>query len=284
MDVFKINPYIRAAKNSIIPPGGDIHQRIIFDYELIYIEDGAFILNYDGIDYPCKTGDFLLLRPGICHSFNRIVRDLSQPHIHFDVVFSEDSPSVPISFKDLPDLKEQEKLQIRRDIFAAYPKVPRIRFRDTEAALILFRAITGDPSLSPLVRKGKFLQLLDMLITENFPVLLEKSASQYPVENEIKDYIDAGQGLTLSLEDLARQFMYSKFYIERRFKAAFGISLMAYRNEKRLQKARLLLQRESVTAVAEQLGFSSVYAFSRAFRHHFGFPPSKVKETSGRKS
>ena len=284
MDIAKLNPYIRAVKRSVIPAHGNIRRRIIFDYEIIYIEDGEFTLRYNDTDHICRTGDFLLLRPGVPHSFSGIHRDLSQPHIHFDMVYDDNSRIVPISFKDLPDLNAQEVTWIREDVFRTYPKIPQIRFRDPAAALALFDSITADPTLSPLTRKGKFLQLLDMLMCDNFPELPLKNSTLLPVENEIKDYIDAGQGLSASLDDFAKQFMYSKYYLERRFKAAFGVSLITYRNQMRMQYAQNLLMHKSVTAVSEKLGFSSVYAFSRAFRLHFGFSPSKVKETSGQKS
>lgn len=278
MDVAKLNPYIRAVKRSVIAAHGEIRRRIIFDYEIIYIEDGEFTLCYNDTDHICRTGEFLLLRPGIPHSFSGIYRDLSQPHIHFDMVYDDNSKLVPISFKDLPDLNARETTWIREDIFRAYPKIPQIRFRDPSAALALFDSITADPTLSTLARKGKLLQLLDMMMCDNFPELPLKTNAPHPVENEVKDYIDAGQGLSASLDDFAKQFMYSKYYLERRFKTAFGISLITYRNKMRMQYARNLLIHESVTSVSEKMGFSSVYAFSRAFRHHFGYPPSDVKK------
>lgn len=278
MNVFKINPYIRAAKRSVIPAGEEIRQRIIFDYEIIYIEKGEFVLHYDKKDYLCKTGDFLLLRPGISHSFRGICQDLSQPHIHFDMTYSDESVHIPISFKDLPALTAQERGMLQKDVFAAYPVTPYLTFHDKDTALRLFHNITGNTSLSPLARKGMFLLLLDMLIQDNFPGLPGKQTNKHPIENEVKDYIDAGQGLSATLDDIAKQFIYSKYYLERRFKAAFGISLITYRNQKRMQSARESLQQQSVTAVSEKLGFSSVYAFSRAFRKHFGFPPSAAKK------
>lgn len=85
MDISKINPYIRIAMRSILRAGKVIKRRIIYDYELIYIDAGEFIFNYNGVDYLCQKGDFIFIRPNIPHSFSGIKRDLSQPHIHFDM-------------------------------------------------------------------------------------------------------------------------------------------------------------------------------------------------------
>ena len=40
LDISSINPYIRVAMQSVLSKGKIIASRIIFDYELIYIEDG----------------------------------------------------------------------------------------------------------------------------------------------------------------------------------------------------------------------------------------------------
>lgn len=275
-DISSINPYIRVAMHSIIPAHYTIKRRIIFDYELIYIADGEFTLKYDGVDYKCETGQFVFLRPNVPHSFRGVNRDLSQPHIHFDITHTADSERVPVSFKDRPNLTDKEKGFIREDIFKGYPKTPFVTFSDTKKVLEIFYEIVGS-ELSPLNKKAKLIQLLDTLINDNFPNALTVDTTPYRIEKQIKDYIDAGQGLTARLEDIAKQFNYSKFYVERRFKEKYGVGLMAYRNEKRMQKAKELLPHSSVSAVAARLGFSSIYAFSRAFKNRFGVSPKSTK-------
>ena len=53
------------------------------------------------------------------------------------------------------------------------------------------------------------------------------------------------------------------------------MGIIAYKNERRLGAARLLLKEESVTEVARRLGYSSIYVFSRAFKNRFGVSPSE---------
>lgn len=278
MNLSMINPYIRMARPSVLPAQFELKQRIIFDYELIYIADGSFLLHYGGQDYPCNAGQFLFLRPGISHSFTGITSPVSQPHIHFDMTHTADSPEVPVSFKDLDAMTEHEKKQIRTDLFCTHPLSPFITFSDPTQALALFEEIVTPLALSPLTAKAKLILLLEMLITDNFPELLTKQASSYRPEQHLKDYIDAGQGLSSALDDLARQFNYSKYYLERCFKDTYGIGIMAYRNEKRMQIAKELLQNHNVSSVSEQLGFTSIYVFSRAFKNFFGISPSEYRK------
>ena len=281
LNISSINPYIRVAMQSVLSKGTMIASRIIFDYELIYIAEGSFILNYNGTDYTCSKGQFVFIRPGISHSFSMTHTDLSQPHIHFDITDQPDSRQVPVCFKDITDLTDDEKSHIRTDIFAPVPKTPFVLFSNTKAALKLFYAIIDQPKCSELSQKGLLIQLLDMLIVDNFStVYAQNTPSFYGVEAQVKDYFDAGQGMSSNLEDIARQFNYSKYHLERRFKSRYGVSLISYRNQKRLQIAKMLLQTECVSDVANKLGFSSIYVFSRAIKNHFGCSPTQLAKNA----
>lgn len=277
MEPAQCNPYIRIATRSVLPAGIEIGPRIIFDYELIYLESGALTFHYNGTDYICQKGNFIFIRPGITHRFFGITQDVSQPHIHFDITCLKNSPVVPISYKSAPDLTVQEKTLIREDLFRNYPPKPFVSFRDKEAVLSLFYRIIDSPPTRVLSQKAGLIQLLEQLIADNFDDMLKAAAPPYPVEKALKDYLDAGQGMTSDLDDIARQFHYSKYYLDRKFQSQYGISIVAYRNRLRMQTAKKLLEQDSVSAVAQKLGFSSIYVFSRAFKTYFGFAPSDTE-------
>jgi AraC-like DNA-binding protein len=70
--------------------------------------------------------------------------------------------------------------------------------------------------------------------------------------------------------------------LTRRFAAETGLSFAQWRQQARLLKAvELLSLRESVTAVALTVGYSSVSAFIEAFRKHFGRTPARFFEEGG---
>lgn len=276
-DIHTLNPYIRVAMQSVLSTGTEIKRRVIFDYELIYIEYGEFILNYNGYDYKCTKGHFLLLRPSVPHSFTGINGALSQPHIHFDMVYSSKSEQTPVCFKDLCDLTPEEHRLMQKDIFENYPKTPFVTFSDNREALKLFYGIVCETEKSELARKANLTKIIDMLILDNFPDCFFNAEHRYSVARELKDYIDTGQGLSAQLEDFERQFSYSKYHLERQFKRNYGIGIIAYRNNKRMEMAKVLLKTETVSIVSERLGFSSIYVFSRAFKRHFGVSPSEIR-------
>jgi AraC-like DNA-binding protein len=278
MKLSLINPHIRLAMQSTIPSGRNIARRVIYDYELIYLEKGEFTFIYDDKPYPCKSGDFILIRPGIPHSFRVDCGEISQPHIHFDITHRPQSDTIPISFKDIQAMTEVEKSWIHKDYFSGYAPIPFITVDDKKNFLDDFlKVIIKDTP--QLIKKAIMVRLISAIIDANFPNILEGKSLLTGVEYQVKDYIDAGNGFEMSLDDFAKYFFQSKFYLDKKFKKAFGMSLIEYRNNKRMEFANQLLRYCSVTEVAKKLGFESIYSFSRSYKHHFGLSPSKYKRS-----
>ena len=275
LSINKINPYIRVAMHSVLPRDSFINKRVIFDYEIIYIEEGSLVLNYEGKDYTFNSGDFILLHPGVTHSFKRLKSNLSQPHIHFDIVYSRESHERTVSFKDIDVFSKEEKAIIHPDYLTSGS--PIITFKDKESALKLFYMVIYETN--PLIKKAKFIMLLEEIITDNFPNLLTSEKPAASVSAQIKDYIDAGLGLDYNLSDFEDMFSYSRFYIERQFKAEFNVSLIEYKNKVRLKIAKDMLKEKSVSYVSEELGFTSIYAFSRAYKNFYGYSPKNTKQS-----
>ena len=123
MNINMINPYIRLATESILPKDFYMKQRVLFDFELIYVERGSFVLWYGGREYGAKEGDIILFHPNVRHSIKSNGDDISQPHIHFSLKYSPESSATPISFKDSSDFTESERQLIEHDPFA-FTRVP----------------------------------------------------------------------------------------------------------------------------------------------------------------
>jgi AraC-like DNA-binding protein len=91
------------------------------------------------------------------------------------------------------------------------------------------------------------------------------------VENHLADAV--------TLDELARMLAISPRHLERRFKEATGASLKAFWTEKRMEQAAVVLRAGSagVAEAARLVGYASPHAFSRAFKRHFGVPPSELR-------
>ncbi|MEE1049388.1 MAG: AraC family ligand binding domain-containing protein, partial [Clostridia bacterium] len=257
MNLSLINPYIRLAMESRIPSGHNIAQRVIYDYELIYLEEGNFTFVYNGEAYYCKTGDIFFICPGIAHSFYLDYGEISQPHIHFDITHRPQSEFIPISFKDLDKMSDAEREWIHKDYYSTYKHTPLLDIQNKpEFFEAFYKIVSGH--LDDLTKKSLMIKLIAIITTDNFPKLLQ-SNTRLNVANQIKDYIDAGNGMGMTLDNFSKIFFYDKFYMERKFKEAFGINIIEYRNKKRMEFAKDLLKINSVSRVSEMLGYQSVY-------------------------
>lgn len=275
MNLSLINPYIRLAIESRISSGHNIARRVIYDYELIYLEEGSFTFIYDDRPYHCKAGDIIFIRPGIPHSFILDFGEISQPHIHFDITHRPQSEIIPISFKDIDRMSVEEREWIHKDYFSSYSRAPFLDIQSKDNFLELFyRIVSGH--LSDLTRKSLLIKLIEIILDDCFSDLMQ-SDTQINIANQIKDYIDAGNGMGMTLDDFAKIFFYDKFYLERKFKETFGVNLIEYRNKKRMEFAKYLLKLHSVSEVSELVGYQSIYSFSRAYKSFFGHSPSKSK-------
>lgn len=83
----------------------------------------------------------------------------------------------------------------------------------------------------------------------------------------------------VSLDEVAGEAALSRFHLTRSFAEVFGLPPLAYHRRLRLEAAARLLKSEAVNAtqIAEQLGYGSLSAFTRAFRQNFGVPPSQAR-------
>ncbi|MGE8655514.1 MAG: helix-turn-helix transcriptional regulator [Achromobacter sp.] len=80
-----------------------------------------------------------------------------------------------------------------------------------------------------------------------------------------------------TIAQLARETGLNQLKIKRGFKLLFGISVYALFQRERMERARHLLQRHSVTETASLLGYSNISHFSNAFRKQFGALPSEAR-------
>ena len=221
MKLAEINPYIRRAMRSYLPPLWRINQRIILDYEIIYVESGHFQLTYDHCTYSCKAGDVIFLCPNISHTLFTDI-GVSQPHIHFDVQYDPSSEQVFICFRDYPELSPQERRLIRKNIFPQLTPSPLLKIQDHAAFLELFYRIIDAPNHQSLSCKTSMLALLEIIIADNVPNALMPAPQTASIAAQIKEFLDANFCQNISLSALEKQFSYSKFYIAKAYGCRTG--------------------------------------------------------------
>lgn len=91
------------------------------------------------------------------------------------------------------------------------------------------------------------------------------------IVNWIEEHLEEGLNITV----VAARAGYSKWHLQRAFKAQKGITLAAFIRLRRLDQAAqyLVNSSESILTISMDLGFSSQQCFQRVFKKHFQQTP-----------
>ncbi len=96
---------------------------------------------------------------------------------------------------------------------------------------------------------------------------------------KIADYVEENYTRDISSEDIEHRFALSYDYANRIFKKQKGMSIIAYRNHLRIEKAKVLLLTtdKTVESIADEIGFGDEYYFSKFFKKAVGVAPTHFK-------
>ena len=280
MEISRFSPYIRRAEHSVLTHPFLINTRVIYDYEIIYVADGQCTVTIKDTAYTVKKGDAVLIPPGVSHKLESNGFDFVQPHMHFDVIYNENSAATPISFKDVHDMTELEKKLIQENIFSEFD-IPFI-FKPCEPERfkkLLYDAIRFFSEGMHICVMARTLELISMILNQ-FDVGTRTDTTD--TSETVKSYIDSNFMQNISLDGLSLQFHINKFTLIRNFGKQYGCGVMEYYRSKRIEYAKKTLSETnlSVSDIGEQLCFNDIYSFSRFFKNCVGVSPSEYRKTN----
>ncbi len=94
--------------------------------------------------------------------------------------------------------------------------------------------------------------------------------------NNIIKYINQNLDSQLTIEKISSHFYISRYYLMHKFKEQTGYTVYNYILQKRLLRAKSLLEKGmSVVEVCGESGFNNYSSFIREFKKNFGLPPKK---------
>ena len=102
----------------------------------------------------------------------------------------------------------------------------------------------------------------------------------YPIIEKAKEYIDTHLSEDFTVSELAKDMNISVYYLSHLFKEVSGTTLIEYRNELRLTKAKIALINtdKTVSEIAQELGFCSAAYFTEIFSRSEKIPPSEFRK------
>lgn len=124
----------------------------------------------------------------------------------------------------------------------------------------------------------KLKKLLLLMANEYCDLVRTYATGKYsPIVKMAIDTIQMNLGKPLSLKQIAEQIHANSSHLSRKFKEETGVSLTNFINQKRIEEAKLYLQRGygSITDIAFMVGFNDLNYFSKVFKKMTGLTPSQ---------
>lgn len=252
-------------------PCGVIGEHLQRDYfELTIATDGKGRIRTNGVTVPVSAGDIYLSFPGDFHAIE-----------------SERDDPLKFDFITVDTQNEALALSLEKVLAASHDAGFRL-FRERAvsdiASRILSEVKAEGASHADLYIESLIYELLVLLIRVfegKAPRTVHGVEEDTLLSFRLMHYIDNHIYSLRGLSELSALTGYTYNYLSNLFRKTTGETLSHYYKTRRLEAAQLLLREgTSVTETASTLGYGSIYAFSSAFSHHFGFPPShseKVK-------
>lgn len=285
----RIDPYIRKARYDVLKTPLMIEERVIFDYELLYIKEGRPLITIGNTLYHAERGEIYLFRPGQRHSLCLKEEGIFiQPHVHFDLVQYEDRREVTVNFRPMDALDEAERKMIRPDLMEEmFPGLPsRLKLTNMQyMEFLLFDLIQSFSGHSPyreLEMKWRFMRVLNQLLEEVGYRYDNRQKEQDKVASRIGSFLEHNLYRNVSLEEIERLYHMNRSYLGRLFRQRYGTSIIRYHQMLRVNRSKELLMytNATVTEIAEEMGFPNVNDFSRTFKRVAGMSPNNFRQNT----
>ncbi|MBD0378856.1 helix-turn-helix domain-containing protein [Paenibacillus sedimenti] len=283
--LIRLSPNVRRAWNHRAPEM-KLKPRIIFDYELLYLERGELRIRIEETGFSLEPGDMVLFKPGKEHEFVGSAGESWMPHIHFDVLYYDNFEEVPINFKKKKECQDEEIAWIRPDVLGSILNIPDVirikNHSEVHKSLIqLIHTYERRDADFPILQKSIMLRILYLILkgleaNDNAKFNLHQTALENTVTHIMENY-----NQSISLDDLSKIACLSVYHFSRLFKQKFGVSPHQFQMQYRFEKAKELMiySQLSLTSIAEKIGYSSVFAFSKAFKQSEGVSPRQFMQT-----
>ncbi|WP_169083875.1 AraC family transcriptional regulator [Paenibacillus sp. PL91] len=275
--IVSIKPSIRAAHYHTY--SGTLKEKNRFGYCCAFhlIDKGIGALHMNGQTYPLKKGTLIFIPPGTKHSFHIsetepiasydmycdfFEKKATRIHLCFDPEdFSPDLMTEIADSMDIGPLTGALQLTRYPELIQTFINLVRlnrvdIHFKEEIVNSLLYSWI---------------LQLINLKISDNIP--------DYRIQ-KIIDLMEQFPGTNPPYEQWLAICHLKKSQFYSIFKKMTGLTPKECFVRIKMQRAYAMIHESdnSITAIAEQLGYSSIHYFSKQFSAHFGIPPSDLRK------
>ena len=246
------------------PPGAGLQRRVIRDFEFVWMLRGR--ATFAGTEERLITpGELLLVPPGVRHSFRW---DQDQASRHGYLHFGHADVDRPVT----PEVR-----------------LTRMSGADPLAGLCAYLLWLGASNLADWQTSVRRTLEFMLILVEDGPLPSEDDAPDVtgPMRAAVSYLRHEWLHLPLrrvGVAEIATAAHVSRGYVNRLFRATFGISASAALERLRCSRAESLLARTDLTiaAIARQCGYADVPHFSHRFSSIHGISPSAYRGLANR--
>ncbi len=256
--------------------------------ELVFVEAGEGYHVFEDASYWLNSGDIFLINPGEAHTFDfpagervAIVNCLFLPDLWPESLVRTMVPMDGLDYLYIhPFLRPAERF--RRVVNLSGPTREYVR--------ALLRQMLGEWSERAQTGAGGTkllrLQLMELLLLASSEygrqVRDQDRLAPSPTTEMVRricGYLELHAAQKTSLDALAARFHLSRRHMERIVRRETGMSVIEHVHNVRIAHARRLLEEtgDTVSAIAEKVGYEDPAFFTRLFHRQVGLPPGEYR-------
>ncbi|MWV44275.1 helix-turn-helix domain-containing protein [Paenibacillus sp. HJL G12] len=274
--LLELTPHVRSAHRWVYDGGIHEHTRTGYAFAIHYFTAGMGSVHIEGTEHKAEKGSMIFVRPGQVHSFHPLPKQpLEAYNVYFDL-WSVPRPHQP-RFAFAPDESDPKYMTPVEEC----PELDHI-----PACTVMGASSLPADCLHQLCQMEYIVYGEEIASSLLRAVLLHAAGS--PFNRKVRDYritrlmqqIELYPDAEFQVELWCKQTGLQKSQLYKLFREEAGMSPMAYQSKMRLKKAALLLleSTQTVTAIAELLGYSSIHHFSKQFSFEYGKSPTEYRQ------
>ena len=240
---------------------------------IIYVLSGTCTYNISGVPHRVKKGDLMVFNSHVKHGKILVSgNEITEFHVGYDNIHIKGLPVNHFLEEDTSPIINISNYET--EVLKCYSEM-------------MSKRCSNQPALE-LELKSLGIKLLSILFNATFDVSSLKQKGYLNLEgydkttivNTVLEFINENYMNEITLDVLSQNMYLSPIYVSKIFKESTGDSPINYLIKLRLSKAKLLLEEGelSIKSIAEAIGYTDVYHFSKLFKKYYSCPPSALRK------
>ncbi len=252
-------------------------------WEFLYVDKGEVEVTGDDRHYVLKKGQMIFHKPG---EFHKLWANGEVAPNLVVISFECDSPAMHFFENRVLSVSDVER-NCMASIISEAQSAFSTPLNDPDTQLLERRGEEVPFAAEQLIRLNLEWMLIHLLRTAKNtaadgralpqPGSLIREKTQKDFMDKVTAYLEANIHRRLTLEDVCRENLVGRSYLQKIFREKTGGGVMEYFGRLKIEAARQMIRqnRNNFTEISVRLGYTSIHYFSRHFKKVTGMTPSE---------